>query len=338
MLSAYSHGKSNFWYGVVEDINDPEMLGRIRVRVFGYHSENKQDIKTSDLPWAYVIQDIRSASVSGIGESPTGILRGSHVVGFFRDGSNAQEPIVMGTLGGIPQYKANPEFGHNDPTGQYPLSKKDDHMAIDGLGGSLVKEPDTNRLARNEKIDETVVKKKKDGVDKNVPKANTSPASSGKTNGEWTEEATPYDAKYPKNHVRYSETGHIEEWDDTPGKERLHKYHRTGTFEEIHPDGTRVTKIVGDDYEIMHKDHMLHVKGHCHITVDKDATVYVKGQADVQVGGHANLYCESNVTSQTNGNWNHHINGTCTIVSDGNMHLESKTHILEKAPTIDMNP
>ncbi len=47
MLSAYSHGKSNFWYGVVEDINDPEMLGRIRVRVFGYHSEDKQDIPTN---------------------------------------------------------------------------------------------------------------------------------------------------------------------------------------------------------------------------------------------------------------------------------------------------
>jgi len=332
MLNAYSQGFSSFWYGVVEDIDDPEKLGRIRVRIFGYQSADKQDIPVAHLPWSYVIQDIRSASISGIGESPTGILRGTNVVGFFRDGDNMQEPIVMGTIGGVPQHKANSELGYNDPKGQYPLSKKDDHMAIDGLGGSLVKEADTNRLARNEKIDETVVKKKKDGVDKNVPKANTSPvpASNGKDNGKWTEEATPYDAKYPKNHVRYSETGHIEEWDDTPGKERLHKYHRTGTFEEIHPDGTRVTKIVGDDYEIMHKDHMLHVKGNCHITVNENATVYVKKQADIQVHGNANLYCEANVSSQTNGNWDHHINGTCRIVSDGNMTLI--------APRIDMNP
>lgn len=321
MLSAYSHGKSNFWYGVVEDINDPEMLGRVRVRVFGYHSEDKQDIPTNELPWSYIIQDIRSASLSGIGESPTGMLQGSHVVGFFRDGSNAQEPIVMGTLGGVPQYKANPELGHNDPSGIYPLSKKGDHK---GHGASLVKEADTNRLARNEKIDETVVKKKKDGVDTGVANAN------GKNGGSWDEPPTPYAAKYPKNHVRYSETGHIEEWDDTPGKERLHKYHRTGTFEEIHPDGTRVTKIVGDEYEIVHKDNNLHVKGNCNITVDGSTTLYTKGNADIQVDGNTHLHCGGNVTSQTDKNWDHHINGTCTIVSDGNMKLQ--------APRIDLNP
>ena len=318
MLSAYSHGKSSFWYGVVEDIDDPEMLGRIRVRIFGYHSEDKKDIKTNDLPWSYVIQDITSASMSGIGTSPTGVLQGSHVVGFFRDGKNAQEPIVLGTLGGIPQYKANQELGHNDPSGMYPLANAGDHQ---GHGASLVKEADTNRLARNEKINETVVKKKKDGVDKNVPNAN------GK--GNWTEPQTEYSAKYPKNHVRYSESGHIEECDDTPGKERLHTYHRTGTFEEIHPDGTRVTKIVGDEYEIVHKDNNLHVKGNCNITVDKNATIYTKGNADVQIGGNGHVHTQGNLTSQTDGNWNHNINGTCTISSGGNMKLT--------APRIDLN-
>ena len=148
--------------------------------------------------------------------------------------------------------------------------------------------------------------------------------------GSWDEPPTPYAAKYPKNHVRYSETGHIEEWDDTPGKERLHKYHRTGTFEEIHPDGTRVTKIVGDEYEIVHKDNNLHVKGNCNITVDGSTTLYTKGNADIQVDGDTHLHCGGNVTSQTDKNWDHHINGTCTIVSDGNMKLQ--------APRIDLNP
>ena len=334
MLNAYGHGKSNFWYGVVEDINDPEKLGRIRVRVFGYHSNNKQDIPTAHLPWAYVIQHIRSASINGIGESPTGILQGSHVVGFFRDGCNSQEPIVMGTIGGIPQSNADPELGHNDPAGKYPLNKKGNHS---GHGASLVGEADTNRLARNEKIDETVVKKKKDGVDKNVPNANGQ--------GSWNEPPTPYAAKYPKNHVRYSETGHIEEWDDTPGKERLHKYHRTGTFEEIHPDGTRVTKIVGDDYEIIHKDSDLHIKGNCNITVDGNSTFFVKGNSDIEVDGnvtaniHKNLTAtiDLNSTIHTKGNHKHTVNGTCNIHSNGNMSLSSGTHIGLNAPTIDLN-
>ena len=62
----------------------------------------------------------------------------------------------------------------------------------------------------------------------------------------------PYpSAKYPFNHVQESESGHIFEIDDTPDNERLYKEHMSGTFEEIHPQGTRVTKVVYDDYEII---------------------------------------------------------------------------------------
>lgn len=69
--------------------------------------------------------------------------------------------------------------------------------------------------------------------------------------GVFKEPPTPYGAQYPYNHVRESEPspgrdvsnedppkncGHIEEWDDTPGAERLYRQHKSGTFEEIHPD------------------------------------------------------------------------------------------------------
>ena len=30
------------FYGIVEDRNDPLMVGRVRVRIHGIHSENKQ--------------------------------------------------------------------------------------------------------------------------------------------------------------------------------------------------------------------------------------------------------------------------------------------------------
>ena len=80
-------GKEGFywWHGVVEDVNDPLKLGRCRVRVFGYHTDNLQELPTPDLPWAHPIQPITSAAVSGIGMSPTGLLPGSHVLGFFMD-------------------------------------------------------------------------------------------------------------------------------------------------------------------------------------------------------------------------------------------------------------
>ena len=41
-------GKNNFiWFnGVVEDRNDPQKLGRLRVRCVGIHTDNKDDLPT----------------------------------------------------------------------------------------------------------------------------------------------------------------------------------------------------------------------------------------------------------------------------------------------------
>ena len=113
-------GKNGFvwWYGVVEDRHDPLYLGRVKVRCIGWHTDDKtpgSGIPTEDLPWADVINPITSASMSGIGRSPTGIVPGTHVFGFFRDGNEGQEPVVLGTLNGIPERLANPERGFFDP-------------------------------------------------------------------------------------------------------------------------------------------------------------------------------------------------------------------------------
>ena len=81
------------WFiGVVEDINDPEEMGRVRVRCFGYHNGNTDAIPTASLPWASVMNGVTSASTTGVGNSSTGLVQGSWVVGFFRDGTSAQDP------------------------------------------------------------------------------------------------------------------------------------------------------------------------------------------------------------------------------------------------------
>lgn len=90
-----------FATGVVEDINDPLTIGRVRVRWFGFHPEDRDEVPTIHLPWAQVMQPTNSASISGIGWSPNGLLMGSWVFGFFMDGKNAQYPVVLGTWAGI---------------------------------------------------------------------------------------------------------------------------------------------------------------------------------------------------------------------------------------------
>ena len=110
---SYFAGRDGFiwWIGVVEDRGDPMALGRVRVRVFGYHTEDKTKLPTGDLPWAFCIQPANSASSGGIGTSPTGPIEGTWVIGFWRDPDFMQEPMVFGTLPGKINASAAPQGG-----------------------------------------------------------------------------------------------------------------------------------------------------------------------------------------------------------------------------------
>jgi len=96
-------GKDGFawFFGVVEDRNDPKKIGRVKVRIFGYHSPNKKELPKKDLPWAMPIQGITSAGSDGIGASPTGLKEGSWVFGFFADSGSYQVPMILGSLSGL---------------------------------------------------------------------------------------------------------------------------------------------------------------------------------------------------------------------------------------------
>lgn len=87
------------WFtGVVEARNDPAMLGRIRVRIFGIHSMDKSEVPTEALPWATVMLPVTETAMSGLGLSLHSLVEGTWVIGFFRDSVSCQDPIVMGAL------------------------------------------------------------------------------------------------------------------------------------------------------------------------------------------------------------------------------------------------
>lgn len=292
--------------GVVEDRNDPLFLGRCKVRYFGWHIEDKDLMPTKYLPWSYALTDLDS------GRNVVGPKEGDWVVGFFRDGIVAQEPVMIGVVPGIPEIEADPSRGFFDPrtavlaghqVPREPLSFPIQHD--DGSGSELhemgrhsnfpqnepadpllryvdQKEATTNRFERNEHIDQTLVEIKKKNIDigqRDVPVAihpnsqvGTDRASDG---DDFTEEETKYDAKYPYNHAYYSEGGHLVEIDDTPGLERMHWFHRSGTFKEIHPIGLVVEKIVDDQYHIVLKSRWTHIEAMEIETVDWNKKLYV---------------------------------------------------------------
>ena len=103
----YVNGAFTWFIGSVEDINDTENLNRVKVRAYGYY--DNPEIKTADLPWATVMMPVTSASIKGNGgnhhleaevKDKDGKITeaGSWVVGFFRDGPSAQDPMIIGSI------------------------------------------------------------------------------------------------------------------------------------------------------------------------------------------------------------------------------------------------
>ena len=90
-------GQFAWFTGVVEDVNDSEYLNRVKVRAFGYHSDDKAEVSTSDLPWATVMASTLNAGHRGVGSNHQ-LAVGSWVIGFFRDGPSAQDPIILGSV------------------------------------------------------------------------------------------------------------------------------------------------------------------------------------------------------------------------------------------------
>jgi len=300
-------GREGFvwWHGVVEDTADPLCIGRCKVRIFGFHTDDKSELPTQALPWSYPMQPITSAAVSGIGQSPTGLLVGSHVFGFFRDGDEAQDGIIIGSFAGIPTESAVTDRGFHDPSGRYPAKQTDVDNKQFPLGVSVVGEQDTNRLSRNDDPDlPTIISYKSGSVQRDIP---STPDIVG--GGKWSEPPTPYAAKYPHNHVKYTESGHVEEWDDTPGAERIHQFHKSGSFTETgngwqnNPDGTRVQRIVGDDYEIIHGDKKVYIKGGLglNLVVDGGVNITINGGGNIQISGDTKILAKNNVDLQIEG-------------------------------------
>lgn len=91
-------------------------------------------------------------------------------------------------------------------------------------------------------------------------------------------EASPEnDATTGKNRMYKSPSGHLVEIDDTPDAERIRVYHRTGSYMELNPAGTLVTKVVGSISTFVDFDLTEAIQG-SHIQV-------VTGSSRLQVGG-----------------------------------------------------
>ena len=357
-------GRNGFYWftGVVEDRHDPQYLGRVRVRCIGLHTDDKIELPTADLPWASCILPTTSSAISGLGASPSFLVEGSWVFGYFRDGENMQEPVVLGSIPGRPFELANTNKGFYDPNGVYPKYKD---------------EVDTNRLAVN---------LKEDGSETNphlsltlrrstriteVATADFNPVTAadgsdilGSDGDTFDQPEIPYSAVYPYNHVYESESGHLMEYDDTNGHERIHQRHKTGTAYEIGPDGTQTNIIKGDHYTFIKGKRQAQITGDCDVSIDGRHKIYINKSGvlnnhyDIQIGPNANINIQvdkgninvvtvdGNINVNSGGDYNVKVAGNYTTAIGGNKvetvsgtkkstTTGAVTHI---GSTIDLNP
>ena len=329
-------GKNGFqWFvGVVEDRADPKTLGRLRVRCLGYHTEDLIKLPTKDLPWSHVMNPITSATVSGLGQSPLGAVEGSWVVGFFQDGADAQQPIIIGTLPGVPSElptQGNNKGFQDEVHANYPKYK----------------ETDVNRLAvgDDDNPHATLTIRKEDRT-KAIGRADFDPIELGRANTvnrliegddgtNFSEPLTPYASTYPHNHVYESEGGHVREIDDTPGAERIHERHANGTGYEIHPNGDKVTRVKKDNYDLIYGQQYTHIRGNQSTTTNGGVKVFVNAAG----AGGRNALKQYHYTIQVGKNANVNIQvdkGDVNVVTtDGDINLKSgKDIVLDAAQGI----
>lgn len=185
------------WFqGEVVDVNDPEKMGRVKVKeLIGHDAYNKDP---GGLLWCHIIMPPTGANAKGIGIAAVGLSENSKVVGFKVD---SKLSYILGSL---------------------PFAVDDSNHSVSSYarGNGPVKKDYYTGLGEKE---------------------------------------TKYAAKYPHNKTITTESGHVLELDDTPKAERIHVYHKSGSYIEIFPDGTIITKSVKDSVSVTMNDHAISV-------------------------------------------------------------------------------
>ena len=118
------YGDETRWFigTVIQVSNDPEQLGRVKVRIYGVHPEDEALVSIDDLPWASVVLPSTEAGTSGFG-GMTGLKPSAQVFGIFLDGKNSQLPLVLGSIPKKPSSQVKHSRQVVDRNGYYQNSQ-----------------------------------------------------------------------------------------------------------------------------------------------------------------------------------------------------------------------
>jgi hypothetical protein len=290
-------------------------------------------LPTDDLPWAMPVFPSNNTNTYASKE-------GDMVFGFFADGESGQFPIVLGVFPSIPLRAGNAQEAFSDSrTGAELADAPVKPYESATVYPRKLDEPTTSRLARNDSdYPSEIVQSKKD---KKLSKVEPDPY---------------YNAKYPYNNVYESESGHALEFDDTKGSERVHLYHRSGSYTEFGPEGDRSERIEKDKFTVVVGNDSVYVKGDVKVYVDGNVSMEVGGNLSAAIGGNMSAQVGGNASLQTGGNFSAAIGGSldvsvgggsttigvdtggnCSLNSSRTVRVSSGTLINLSAPRVNFN-
>lgn len=151
---------------------------------------------------------------------------------------------------------ANPNDGRSDPDKRFP---RKEYVGVSGV----------NNIARGTRVANVYIGGSVPGLDLEL---NDEPST-----------------QYPENQVKETASGHIIEYDDTNGRERVMIRHRTGSGVEMRADGTVIYSSTNNAIRVVAANEKVIVEGDGEIIYNGNLKMKVAGDFDLEVGGDFNV-------------------------------------------------
>jgi len=169
-----------------------------------------------------------------------------------------------------------PLYGFQDPSGEFPRKPYWGESSI-------------NKAARGDKINDLNVTATFQEIDLELK--DTQPS------------------QYPYNQVKETYSGHVIEYDDTAGGERILIKHRTGAGIEIRPDGTIYISSVANKLETVGGDMRIIVEGDTKMAYKGNVDMFIEGNYNVDVGGNYNIRTKGHKNEKVAKNFRNLVSG-----------------------------
>jgi hypothetical protein len=285
--------------GVIENNNSPKKDGKVQVRVLGMHTKDNENssekfatVSTDDLPWADVLGTTSFGLISGVGVSS--ILPNGTWVWCIID-ENPNIITVIGTIIGTHTKSSSGVYsggsGFCDPDEEYPIEDRLNEPDINELVRGVIKNTVIGTI-KNENLDDSDVYKEK----KQSPSV------------------------YPNSTVFESKSGHILEFDDSEGKERVQIIDKNGNYFEMKMD-EYIEKAVKDKIELVMGDMKQHIVGKLTSLIEGDIKQTFDGKLIQEITGTVSIKTSSTVKHEFGGKLSEKIAGDLESLVDGKLTL-----------------